>query len=199
MAAVGVAPLPPKGSHLHRPVLRQHGDRTVLQAGWHRAGKEGHHPLRPGVGAHIPVPRRPAQQEIPHAAPHRVGVVKLPIQGLQALPHPGGDGPVHRGPAPLQPLHPGRLRGQHIGDQVGALQQVVAGALQQESAVGPVLLQPGGGVADEEAPGLLPRREPAVLPVGLLADLVTDHRPPDPGEAQPVVMTPVVVLEHGEH
>ena len=65
MAAVGIARLPAEGGHLHRPVLRPHRDRAVAQAGGDRVGKELHHPLRPGVGAHIEIPRRPAQQEIP--------------------------------------------------------------------------------------------------------------------------------------
>ena len=93
VAAVGIARLPAEGGHLHRPVLRPHRDRAVAQAGGDRVGKELHHPLRPGVGAHIEIPRRPAQQQIPHAAPHRVGRVSCPPQRVQAAPHSRWNGP----------------------------------------------------------------------------------------------------------
>ena len=91
---VGVAALPPEGGHLHRPALRQDGDGSVAQARGKGTGKQRHDLLRPGGGAHIVIPRRPPQQQVAHASPHRMGLAARAPQGIQQGGHPGRNGPA---------------------------------------------------------------------------------------------------------
>ncbi len=75
VAAVGVGPVPAVGGHLH-PVSAEHRHRAVLQSGGGRVGREQLQDfVRRRVGGHVPVPRRPAQQPVPHRAPHAPGLI----------------------------------------------------------------------------------------------------------------------------
>lgn len=84
VAAVGIAPLPPKGRQLHRAVPRQNGDGAVLHPGLdHPAALQQLLGLPgQGVGGHIPVVGLPAQQQIPDAAADRVGRKARLVQGF---------------------------------------------------------------------------------------------------------------------
>ena len=91
--SVGIAPLPAEGGHLHRPVLRQDGDRSMLDPGGDGVLKQGHDLLRPGGGTHVIIPRRPPQQQVPHAATYRMGGLSRLPQNRQIAGYPRRYGP----------------------------------------------------------------------------------------------------------
>ena len=96
VAAVSVALLPAEGGHLHRHGAGEDGNRAVLEPCGDGPAKEGHHLLRQRRGGHVPVPRRPAQQQVPHTPSHREGL-------LPRRPQPAAQ-PAHRGRYPV-PIH----------------------------------------------------------------------------------------------
>ena len=80
VAVVQILPVPSKGSDLYPPAAA-HRDSTVLEAcGQCVLAEEGHDILRPGAGGHIPIPRVPTQQHIPHASAY---APSFPASSLQ--------------------------------------------------------------------------------------------------------------------
>ena len=87
-AMVAVRSILSEGGYLHRLVLRADGDCSVLQPrGDSPFTEQGHGLLRKGGGGHIPVHRRPAQPQVPDAAPHAPGLVAGGLQGTQKIFH----------------------------------------------------------------------------------------------------------------
>ena len=95
VAVVGVVPVPAEGGDLRASVRPPDGDRPVPQPrGQGIRPEEGQGLLRPGGGGDVPVPRRSAQEGIPYAAAHAVGLMPRALQRLQDVPREGGDAPV---------------------------------------------------------------------------------------------------------
>ena len=74
MPAVLIFSVNPVSGHLKAFPLQHHRDRAVLQPGVDRPLEQGLHLLRSGGGGDVPVLGRPAQDRIPHAAAHRIGL-----------------------------------------------------------------------------------------------------------------------------
>ena len=85
VAAVAVGCLYAERCHLIGLPALQHGYRPVLQAGCPHAlaRKQGHHLLRQGAGADVPIVRRGPAQRIAHAAAHHIGLVPAALQAAQ--------------------------------------------------------------------------------------------------------------------
>ena len=87
VAVVGVVPVPAEGGDLRAAARAPDGNRPVPQPrGQGVLPKEGQGLLRPGGGGDIPVPRFPAQEGIPHAAPHTVSLKPRLLQRPQDVP-----------------------------------------------------------------------------------------------------------------
>ena len=87
MAVVGIIFLGAEGGHLHRAGIDLDGDRAVLEPGGAGQGKNFHHLLRQGAGADIPVMGPDAQNHVPDAAAHQIGLVAPGLKAAQNLAH----------------------------------------------------------------------------------------------------------------
>ena len=81
---IPVVPVPAERGDLHRPLRGPDRNRAVLQSRWDRpVFEERQCLLRQGVGGHVPVPRSPAQAQIPDAAAYAPGLTARRLQGFQ--------------------------------------------------------------------------------------------------------------------
>ena len=85
MAAVGVGAVLAEGGDLPAVTFQHHRHRTVLLAFQQQAvpRKQGFHLFGAGTGTDVPVVRCAAQQAVPHAAAHNVGVMPGLLQLVQ--------------------------------------------------------------------------------------------------------------------
>ena len=85
VAVVGIASVRAEGRDLHRAGIHADGDGAVLYAGGAGVGEDIEHLRGEGAGAHIPVLRMDAQQDIPHAAAHKVCQVAARLKSHKHL------------------------------------------------------------------------------------------------------------------
>ena len=107
VAAIGIARLHPVGGDLVDRSLQHQGHGAVLFPGQdlaavreNRLGLVGG-----GIGADVPVAGPAAQQAVPDTAPHHIGRMSRPVQGVQQHRHRGGKRNGDRSPLPCRPCH----------------------------------------------------------------------------------------------